>query len=136
MFIESMQSTINDPTGVASIVFLMVYFVPTLIALLRGHKNSGPILLVNLILGLTLVGWFVALVWCLSSNTRSNERAILVRQLDMYTRFLSKTTKGIESNSVSNAKIGDDAIRGVNDEIPGLDRRDANRADRLVGNNP
>jgi hypothetical protein len=39
------------------------YFMPTLIALLRQHKNKLAIFLLNLLLGWTVLGWVVSLVW-------------------------------------------------------------------------
>ena len=46
---------------------LAFYFLPTLIALTRSHNQTVPIFVVNLLLGWTLVGWVVALVWaCLN----------------------------------------------------------------------
>jgi len=40
-----------------------IYFLPTLIAFLRQHKNSLAIFLLNLLLGWTVLGWVVSLVW-------------------------------------------------------------------------
>jgi hypothetical protein len=39
------------------------YFIPTAVALFRGHHNKGAIIVLNLFLGWTLIGWVVALVW-------------------------------------------------------------------------
>jgi biotin transporter BioY len=43
--------------------FLIVYFLPALIASQRKHTNKTPIFLTNLFLGWTLIGWVAALVW-------------------------------------------------------------------------
>ena len=40
-----------------------LYFLPTLIAFLRQHKNKLAIFLLNLLLGWTVLGWVVSLVW-------------------------------------------------------------------------
>jgi Superinfection immunity protein len=49
-----------------SLVGLALYFLPTIIVLARGKKNVlGPIL-VNVLLGWTVIGWIVALVWALA----------------------------------------------------------------------
>lgn len=49
------------------IIFLLLaltlYFMPTVIAWNRNHKNLLPIFFVNLFLGWTLLGWIAALVW-------------------------------------------------------------------------
>lgn len=41
----------------------LIYFLPTLVALLRHKRNTLSIFLLNLFLGWTLVGWIIALVW-------------------------------------------------------------------------
>lgn len=45
------------------VLILAFYFLPTLIAFLRQHKNSLAIFLLNLFLGWTGLGWVVSLVW-------------------------------------------------------------------------
>lgn len=49
-------------------LLLALYFAPTIVAAFRGHRQGGPILALNLLLGWTLVGWVVALVWSLSAD--------------------------------------------------------------------
>ncbi|MFE9855676.1 superinfection immunity protein [Streptomyces sp. NPDC005780] len=39
----------------------LVYFVPAVVAFSRGVPNKGSVLVLNLFLGWTLVGWVVAL---------------------------------------------------------------------------
>jgi hypothetical protein len=49
-----------------SLVSLALYFLPTIIVLARRKKNVlGPIL-VNVLLGWTVIGWIVALIWALT----------------------------------------------------------------------
>jgi hypothetical protein len=45
------------------LVVLALYFLPTIIAAIRGHPQLVPILIVNFFLGWTFVGWVVALAW-------------------------------------------------------------------------
>jgi len=45
------------------IVGVLMMFLPTLIALLRGHHNAFAIFLTNLLLGWTVIGWLIALIW-------------------------------------------------------------------------
>ena len=45
------------------ILAVLVYFLPTVIALARGHHNGFAIFLTNLLLGWTFIGWLVALIW-------------------------------------------------------------------------
>jgi len=39
------------------------YFLPSIVAFLRGYKNSLSIFLLNVFLGWTVLGWVSALVW-------------------------------------------------------------------------
>lgn len=39
------------------------YFLPTLVAFSRQHKNKLAIFLLNLFLGWTVLGWVGSLVW-------------------------------------------------------------------------
>ena len=48
---------------------LAVYFLPTIIASQRNHAQQNSILLLNLFLGWTFLGWLVALIWSVSSST-------------------------------------------------------------------
>ena len=44
-----------------------VYFIPNWIASARKHPNANAIFVTNLLLGWTLVGWVVALIWSLTA---------------------------------------------------------------------
>lgn len=48
---------------IGSLVFLALYFLPTIIAYHRRHRNLLAILILNIFLGWTLLGWVGALVW-------------------------------------------------------------------------
>jgi hypothetical protein len=56
-------------------VALFIYFLPTYFG--RNKRNAGAIFALNLLLGWTLVGWVVALVWALSHDAPT---AIVVSQ--------------------------------------------------------
>ena len=48
------------------------YFVPTIIACVRKHRNRVAIILLNVLAGWTFVGWLVALIWSVV-NTKEKE---------------------------------------------------------------
>ncbi|MCR9128409.1 MAG: superinfection immunity protein [Alphaproteobacteria bacterium] len=48
----------------------LVYFLPTVIALARGHHNGFAIFLTNLLLGWTMIGWLIALIWSVTAVAR------------------------------------------------------------------
>ncbi|MDS2174280.1 MULTISPECIES: superinfection immunity protein [unclassified Nesterenkonia] len=52
---------------VVGLVALAVYFLPSLVAMIRSH-NVGGVFLVNLLLGWSFIGWVVALVMACGSK--------------------------------------------------------------------
>ncbi len=53
-----------------ALVPLLLYFLPWIIALIRGHHNAGAIFLLNLLLGWTFIGWIVAFIWSFTNVRR------------------------------------------------------------------
>lgn len=58
----------QDGTSLFAIAALAVYFLPWIIAACRQHPQRLAIVLINVFLGWTLIGWLVALVWAFISN--------------------------------------------------------------------
>lgn len=58
---SSMQS------GVVKGMVIALYFLPLIVAWLRGHHNKASIFLLNLFIGWTVIGWIVALIWSASA---------------------------------------------------------------------
>ena len=56
---------------VGFVLALVVYFLPTIIANNRRHRERTPIFVLNLLLGWTFVGWCAALVWSLTSHVEA-----------------------------------------------------------------
>ena len=50
--------------------FLALYFLPVIIAKYRGVKHFGSIVVVDIFLGMTFVGWVVALAMACSDNLK------------------------------------------------------------------
>lgn len=50
-------------TLIIVLVLVVVHFLPSIIAFRRGHHNRIAILVLNILLGWTFIGWVVALVW-------------------------------------------------------------------------
>jgi hypothetical protein len=48
-------------------LLVIVYMLPGIIAMSRGHPNNGAIFALNLLLGWTLLGWVAAFVWALTN---------------------------------------------------------------------
>lgn len=47
-----------------------IYFGPSIVAYKRDHPQKVPIIVVNLLLGATILGWAIALAWAASSFER------------------------------------------------------------------
>jgi len=50
-----------------SIVALLLYFIPTIVASKRKHPSTIAIGVFNFFLGWTFLGWVLALVWSLKN---------------------------------------------------------------------
>jgi hypothetical protein len=46
----------------------VIYFLPTILAFARNKRDTEAILLLNLFLGWTMIGWVVALVWAVKTD--------------------------------------------------------------------
>lgn len=55
-----------------SLIFILfcvgLYFLPTLIAATKHSARAGAIFAVNFLLGWSVIGWIVALVWALAAD--------------------------------------------------------------------
>jgi len=61
---------------VLGIVGFVIYFVPLIIAILRKKSNVVAIGALNVLLGWSLIGWVVALVWALSKDQQAQQVVI------------------------------------------------------------
>jgi hypothetical protein len=46
----------------------VLYFLPAIIAFARSKRDSVAILVLNIFLGWTAIGWIIALVWALKQD--------------------------------------------------------------------
>lgn len=54
--------------GFGVLLLIALYFAPTIVAVGRKVVNTGSVIVVNLFLGWTLVGWVVALAMAVRTN--------------------------------------------------------------------
>jgi hypothetical protein len=68
---------------------ILLYFLPTFISCNRGHHQTGPIVILNLFLGWTLVGWVIALAWSCSAlaATDATDAPAVPYNVQKYDRF-------------------------------------------------
>lgn len=45
------------------VVGIALYFIPSILAERKGHKNFTSIKILNIFLGWTFIGWVIALMW-------------------------------------------------------------------------
>jgi hypothetical protein len=57
----------------------LLYFLPTIVALLREKYDKVSIFLLNFFLGWSVIGWIVALVWACK-----NDRVVYVQNTQRY----------------------------------------------------
>ncbi len=50
------------------IVFGLIYLLPGIVAAMRNHNNWLAIQVLNVLLGWTLIGWVVAMVWAFTAS--------------------------------------------------------------------
>jgi Superinfection immunity protein len=59
---------------IIAIVAIVLHFLPFIIALLRHHHDTAAIFILNLLLGWTVIGWVIALVWSFTGVRRQDYR--------------------------------------------------------------
>lgn len=53
---------------VTQLAIILIYLAPSIIAQRYQHPKQPVILMLNVALGWTIVGWFIALVWALKGR--------------------------------------------------------------------
>ena len=71
----------------ASVALLVIlagcYVIPTIVALFRGKVGVGGVIVVNILLGWTVVGWFVSFIWACSGKTSAEDALDAKRHHEM-----------------------------------------------------
>jgi Superinfection immunity protein len=60
------------PTALFVFIGGALYLMPWIIGILRGATHLGALFLVNLMLGWTLMGWLVCLIWAARATVRQD----------------------------------------------------------------
>lgn len=66
---------------IAFICLILVYFIPTIIACRRNYINKGPVIIINIFLGWTYIGWVIALAWSLKKDVLPPEKSVTPTQI-------------------------------------------------------
>lgn len=82
------------------ILLILIYFIPFFVALIRQHNQSFAIGMLNLLLGWSIIGWVVALVWaCIETANYSN-----ISSADEIRKLAELKEQGILSEEEFNKK--------------------------------
>ncbi|HTJ94920.1 MAG TPA: superinfection immunity protein [Pararobbsia sp.] len=74
---------------VAIAIAVSVYFLPALLADHRRRSDTLAIALFNAILGWTVVGWAIALLWSLTSTQSHSPRTITLEKRELQTAMVT-----------------------------------------------
>jgi len=100
-----------------------LYFLPTIIAMVRNKSNRGAIFLLNLFLGWTFVGWIVSLVWAVAAESQpqqviiNNSAPVRESQQTTFVRTTAPTLQKAASNNTKSPSHQDkiDQLRQLKD---------------------
>lgn len=95
------------------ILCLLVYFLPTIIALICGSNRKGAVFAMNLFLGWTFIGWIWALVWAVSSK-RQQQNVIINNHISTDRIINPIITQPLQENFQSIANKQLDKIETTN----------------------
>ena len=82
-----------------------LYFLPTIIARKRKHKNKNPIIALNLFLGWSFVCWIICLVWSLSDNVKAEDPNKIINVKPIKTRDIPIEEEEFETWYLPNGTI-------------------------------
>ncbi|HEU5247248.1 MAG TPA: superinfection immunity protein [Candidatus Udaeobacter sp.] len=93
-------ATINDTdasSGSSLVLIALVfatYFLPSIVACMRQKaEGGGGTFFVNLLLGWTVLGWFVAFIWACTGRTKAD----IVREQTQHRELLAALQKPTRS---------------------------------------
>ncbi|MDD2499258.1 MAG: superinfection immunity protein [Geobacter sp.] len=61
-------AAVGGGLAILALPVLAIYLIPAIIGFIRKKDNKMAILLLNLFLGWSMIGWVVALVWAVSKD--------------------------------------------------------------------
>ena len=78
-FVNAVVALFGAVFAISAAFSFAIYFLPTIIALFRGHNAAFSLFLINTLLGWTFVFWLVCLVWALA-GAKLLRRPLLTRR--------------------------------------------------------
>lgn len=74
-FLIAAPKDTGNPFAVLMFIAALLYFIPSVIGILRKHHNLIGLMALNILLGWTVIGWVGALIWSL---LRSNKGQTII----------------------------------------------------------
>ena len=62
--------------------FVLLYFAPSIVAVLRKKTNLAAIIVLNTLLGWSLIGWVISMIWAVSTDNQPQTIIINNRDKD------------------------------------------------------
>jgi len=75
--------------GLGLLVVLPVYLIPSFVALGRKIDTKAAVILANVLLGWTFIGWAVCLVWAIAAKTPEQKRREATEQATIQARVMA-----------------------------------------------
>jgi hypothetical protein len=63
----------------AALVAIALYLLPAIVAAARKHPSGWAIFILNLLLGWTVLGWIIALIWSATGERGAGQQAIAMQ---------------------------------------------------------
>ena len=79
----------NSPSGGYNLWLILLYMLPSVIALARSHLNKFAIFWLNLLLGWTVFGWIAAFIWSLTNPVKHVVTQVMQVRVSQESRGLS-----------------------------------------------
>lgn len=64
--------------GLFVAILIVPYWIPSIVAVKRGHASKGGIIALNFFFGWTFLGWVLSLVWALSNSSNGAGQTVVV----------------------------------------------------------
>jgi len=65
-------------------ILLALYFLPSICAMIRGSNRTGGVIMLNLLLGWTVLFWLLSLVWAFGSDKKGEQEERITRAMNRY----------------------------------------------------
>ena len=84
------------------ILFLLIYFLPSIIAIFSNKSNTVAIVMLNLFLGWSFIGWVVALIWSVSKDRQQQQIIVNNNAYSEYRNVTPTITQPVPESTQNN----------------------------------